>query len=54
MLTGLSGQTCRLDSTTNWTDWSPRAYLTLTNGVAEFLETDAASSPMRFYRAVAQ
>ncbi len=53
-VTGFAGQSCRLDATTNCTDWFPRANLVLTNGVADFLETDAGGSPSRLYRAAAQ
>jgi uncharacterized repeat protein (TIGR03803 family) len=53
-LTGLSGQACRLDATTNCASWYPHANLVLTNGVAEFIETDAAGAASRLYRAVAQ
>ncbi len=45
---------CRLDATTNCADWFPRANLVLTNGAAEFLETDTAAAPSRLYRAVVQ
>lgn len=53
-LTGLSGQSCRLESTTNCADWSPHANLVLTNGKAEFVETDLAGAPSRLYRAMSE
>ncbi len=53
-VTGFPGQSCRLEATTNWVDWTPRADLVLTNGTAEVIETDSAAREIRLFRAVAQ
>lgn len=51
-LTGFSNQPCRLQTSTNFTAWVTVADLLLTNGAAQFLDTTAANSAHRFYRAL--
>jgi uncharacterized repeat protein (TIGR03803 family) len=47
-VSGFAGQSCRLQATTNLTDWLTVTNLVLTNGSSQFLDTGGL--PFRFYR----
>ena len=49
-LYGIGGQTNIIQATTNFTAWSP--VLTNTVGIYDFTDSNSASYPFRFYRAV--
>ncbi len=52
-LTGVSGYSYLVQSSTNLVDWAPVAVLSNTNGAVTFTDTSATNSTTRFYRALA-
>jgi hypothetical protein len=49
-LNGFANQSCQIQVSSNLIDWTGLTNLILTNGTAQFYDTDNASA--RFYRAV--
>jgi hypothetical protein len=47
-----NGLSLRIECSTNLRDWEPLCVSTATNGAVHFVDPDAATRPMRFYRLV--